>query len=132
MLVILGVLLLAIVPRFTPIFHESKPSTYCGFLRAIRTYLEIEKEKDIVSRAYPDNISTASIETLLDIHLTDPYTSHEIYIETTSNCSGNVSTDIIRYCPIRTNGKVFSYKLGVSQTVKNEVYPGCLIGVDRQ
>ncbi len=130
-LIILGILLLAVVPRFIPVFRANKPSTYCTLIRSIRTYLEMEKEKDIIGKSYPSSITTASVESVLDINLIDPYTGHRINITRKSSCDSGLNTDTIEYCPVMVNNKVFSYRLGVSRVVTNDIYSGCLLGVDK-
>jgi hypothetical protein len=91
----------------------------------------MEKEKDIIGRTYPSDITTASVESVLDTNLIDPYTGRRINITRNNTCDSGLNTDTIEYCPVIVNNKVFSYRLGVSHMVINDMYPGCLLGVDK-
>ncbi len=135
-IIIVGVLLLVSVLKFSPVLTASAPARYCNIMRAIRSYLEFKKEQVLINRCYPSSIDVNEIKKVLDINTTDPYTNSPIEIYTTQlssvsdACPSVDTTQNIIYCPVIVNGCAYSYKLGVSYTIKREVYPGCLIGVD--
>ncbi len=129
-IIILGILLLIALPRFTPLFFKEPDVRYCSLLQTVRQHLEIEKEKDIINRCYPDSLT-------IDF-LKDPYTGHSITIvsQTLSTledgCSSPSQTDKIYYCPIVVNGCAYAYKLGITTSLRIRLDSSCLLGVDSQ
>jgi len=127
-IIILGILLLIIVPRLTPLFSKEPDVQYCALLQSIRQHLEVSKERDIVHRCYPNYL-------VVDIPK-DPYTGHDITIASqTLNsiddiCPSPSRTDTIYYCPVVTDGCIYAYKLGIANNVIDKIDRGCLIGVD--
>jgi len=134
-LTIIGVLLAVSVPRFTNIFRQRPVTNYCDKLRAIRTYLEIKKEMDIIHRCYPASLSASDIETELDIAMIDPFTNNHIDISIqalssfSSPCSDVSNTYTIRYCPVIVNSCTYAYKIKIYNELLGQINPNCLLGV---
>lgn len=134
-LAIIGVLLAVSVPRFTPIYQQRFVTDYCDKLSAIRTYLEIKKEMDIIYRCYPTSLSASDIERELDIAMIDPFTGNDINILTQdlssffSPCGDVSNTYTIRYCPVVVNSCAYTYKIKIYSELLDQINPNCLLGV---
>ena len=134
-LAIIGVLLAVSIPRFTTIFQQRPVTDYCDKLRAIRTYLEIRKEMDIMYRCYPTSFSASDIEMVLDIAMTDPFTGNDINIliqnlsSFSSPCNDVGNTYTIRYCPVVVNSCAYTYKIKIYNELLDQINPNCLLGV---